>query len=122
MRIVRGFFHGVGSTIKWLLIIGALIIVVVIIAAIVGIGKESEKSEKSSQQVTPAKYAAVKDGQSEAEVRALLGKPEETDTINVKGFGKSDCWYYGILAQQTTQICFQGGAVDYKAQYGSRSP
>jgi outer membrane protein assembly factor BamE (lipoprotein component of BamABCDE complex) len=121
MSAVSTFFRGLGKVVKWLLIIGALIIVIVIIVAIAGIGNAANESEKSSDQVTPAKYAQVHNGDSQADVRKVLGNPENTDTTNVKGLGRSDCWYYGVLADQTTQICYgNNGAVNYKAQYGSK--
>ena len=120
MAAVGHFFHGLGTVLKWLLIIGALIVVVVIIAAIVNLGNAANKSENSAAQVTPAKYAQIHTGQSQAAVRGILGSPENTDTTKIQGLGHSDCWYYGVLAKQTTQICFRGDVVNYKAQYGSK--
>jgi hypothetical protein len=120
MAAVGTLFHGLGKVLKWMLILGALLIVVVIIVAIAGIGKAANDSQKSSDQVTAAKYTQVQNGQSQHAVKSILGSPENTDSTNVQGLGQSDCWYYGTLASQTTQICFQNGSVDYKAQYGSK--
>jgi outer membrane protein assembly factor BamE (lipoprotein component of BamABCDE complex) len=121
MAAVGTLFRGLGKVVKWLLIIGALIIVIAIIAVVVGLGNAANESEESSEQVTPAKYAQVQNGDSQANVRSLLGDPENTDTTNVKGLGQSDCWYYGVLAKQTTQICFNNAdKVNFKAQYGSK--
>jgi outer membrane protein assembly factor BamE (lipoprotein component of BamABCDE complex) len=120
MAAVGTLFRGLGKAVKWLLILGLLLIVVAIIAALASLGNAANKSEQSASQVTAAKYAQVQNGQSQADVRANLGAPENTDSTKVKGLGRSDCWYYGTLAKQTTQICFQNGKVNYKAQYGSK--
>jgi len=119
MAAVSSFFRGLGKVVKWLLIVGVLILVIVILVALAGLGNAADESEKSSEQVTPARYAQIQDGDSQSDVRKVLGDAEDTDTSKVQGLGKSVCWYYGVLAQRTTQICFQSGKVDYKAQYGS---
>src|SRR5262245_13977447 len=107
MAAVGTLFRGLGKALKWTLILGSLLIVVAIIAALASLGNAANESEKSASQVTRANYAQVHNGQSQADVRGVLGNPEDTDTTNVKGLGSSDCWYYGVLAKQTTQICFQ---------------
>jgi outer membrane protein assembly factor BamE (lipoprotein component of BamABCDE complex) len=120
MAAVGTLFRGLGKALKWTLILGSLLIVVAVIAVMASLGSAANESEKSASQVTAATYAQIHNGQSKAEVRGVLGNPENTDTTNVKGLGSNDCWYYGVLAKQTTQICFQNGNVDYKAQYGSK--
>ena len=57
---VRGFFHGLGSTIKWRIRIAVLIIVVAIVAMTIGLGSVANKSEQSSKHVMPAKFEQVK--------------------------------------------------------------
>ena len=120
MAAVGTLFRGLGKALKWTLILASLVVVVAVIAVMASLGSAANESENSAAQVTPAKYAQIHNGQSQAGVRGLLGSPENTDTTKVKGLGQSDCWYYGVLADQTTQICFQNGNVDYKAQYGSK--
>ena len=121
MAAVGHFFHGLGTVLKWLLIIGALIVVVVIIAAIVNLGNAANKSENSAAQVTPAKYAQIHSWPVAGRRPGHPREPEEnTDTTKIQGLGHRDCWYYGVLANKTTQICFQGDVVNYKAQYGSK--
>lgn len=46
MRVIRGLFKAVGKTIKWTLILGALIVVVVIVAVIVKVGTQGHDSTK----------------------------------------------------------------------------
>lgn len=111
--------HGVGSTIKWTIRIIVLFILIGVVVAIIGIGSAANKSEKSSQQVTPAKYSQVHNGMTQSELQGLLGKPERTDTSEISGLGSLNCWYYGILAQSGTyQFCFDNGRLNYKARYG----
>lgn len=46
--------------------------------------------------VTPENYARIKDGMTEAEVIAILGKPTETSSLSVLGMtGTSSTWAGG---------------------------
>lgn len=120
MRVIKGFFRGLGSVMKWTLIVGALLIVIIVIVAIAGIGKKANESQKSADSITAAKYQQVQNGQSEDVVKRILGKPEDMEATNVQGLGKENCWFYGTLAPKTTQICFDNGKVSYKSQVASK--
>lgn len=78
--------------------------------------EEIDKSENSSAQVTKAKVKKVELGDSKKSVRALLGKPENTDHTEVEGI-KNDCWYYGVLAEKSWQFCFTNGKLESKNRY-----
>lgn len=117
MAIAGKAARGVGRTIKWALILGALVIVVIIIAAVIGLGSAASDSDKSSAQVSRAKFAAVKTGMAKPAVRTLLGKPERTDETQVNDLSM-ECWYYGILsADGSYQFCFDNGKLASKSRY-----
>lgn len=109
--------RGIGKTLKWMLIVGALIVVLFIIIAIVALGSAADDSEQSSKEVTPAEYTAVKNGQTQAQVRAAIGaEPERTDETQVQDL-TMECWYYGILAESGTyQFCFSNGKLSTKSR------
>jgi Domain of unknown function (DUF4333) len=68
------------------------------------------------------KYARIEIGQPEDEIREIFGKPQVTEGTTVKGVaGRVECRIYGglNLAEPTIRICFQDGAVKYKARYGN---
>lgn len=76
------------------------------------------ESEQPAEQVTLGEYHQIKKGWSEDEVRGLVGDPKRTETTNVQGLGRSDCWYYGgVPPEPTSQICFENGQVAFKTQY-----
>lgn len=111
------FFRALGKTIKWSLIVGALLVVVLIIAIAVNLGNAGNKSDKSSRQVSAAKFAHVKNGWSMARLKALVGKPESTDFQQVTGL-KMSCWYYGVLSSNGSyQFCFENGRLASKSRY-----
>lgn len=117
MAIAGKAARGVGKTIKWLLIVGALLIVIIIIAAVVGLGSAANDSDKSSSQVSRAKYAQAKTGMAKPQLRSLLGKPERTDETQVNGL-RMECWYYGVLsANGSYQFCFQNGKLSTKSRF-----
>jgi hypothetical protein len=112
-RIARG----VGKTLKWLLILSGLFVVAVVIAVIVGLGSAGEKSDRSSAQVDPKAFAALKIGTPASVVRARFGKPERTNVTEVQGF-KQTCWYYGILSSKGSyQLCFEHSKLTAKNRY-----
>jgi hypothetical protein len=74
------------------------------------------------ERVVNEKYARIEIGQPEDEVREIFGKPQTTEATTVKGVaGRVECRIYGglNLAEPTIRICFQDGAVKYKARYGN---
>ena len=93
---------------KWVLIVGGGLIALLVIAVVLVVIDEVEKSEESAAQVDPAEFRSLQGGESKAEVRAALGKPEETSPKAVDGFGQLRCWYYGVLADRTYEVCFKG--------------
>lgn len=118
MRLIRGFFKVVGGTIKWTLMIGALLIVVVIIVAIVGLGKGVSNANKEAARLKPL-MPKVAIGWTETQVKHLLGKPDSTDSSTVAGLGTSIDWYYGTLATKggNWQLVFQDGRLSEKNHY-----
>ena len=93
---------------KWVLIVGGAVIAVLIIVAVLVVLEAVEESEQSAAQVDPAKFRSLRGGESKAEVRAALGEPEDRSPKAVEGFGSLRCWYYGLLADKTYEVCFQG--------------
>jgi hypothetical protein len=100
-----------------------LVALTLVSLVVVGCGGDGEdagagESEQSAEQVTLEEYHQIKKGWSEDEVRDLVGDPKRTETTNVQGLGRTDCWYYGgDLPEPTTQICFENGQVAFKTQY-----
>jgi hypothetical protein len=111
--MIRGFLLLVGGTIKWALIAGALVIVAVIIAAIVGLGKGVSEANKTAARIAPL-VGKVHLGASESRLRALLGKPDSTQTAS-DALGKTDYWYYGTLSTKGSyQFVFTNGRLTAK--------
>jgi outer membrane protein assembly factor BamE (lipoprotein component of BamABCDE complex) len=110
-------FRALGKTIKWALILGALLVVAIVIAVAISLGNAASKSDKSSRQVSAAKFAQIKTGWSKTRLRALIGKPESTDFQQVAGL-RMECWYYGVLSStRSYQFCFANGKLDAKSRY-----
>ena len=101
---------------KAITILGCLLIFAAFVGADSSGCEEIDKSEKSSAQVTKKKVKQVKLGDTKREVRALLGKPENSDRMEVEGM-KMDCWYYGVLAERSWQFCFNNGKLESKNRY-----
>lgn len=100
--------RGIGKTIKWtILSLGALIIVM-IVAMMISLGSAANKSDQSAKGAA-AKMSHVHTGQTEGRVRNILGKPESTQSDQAQGLGKTDYWYYGVLAQGGYQLVFDNG-------------
>lgn len=113
---VRGTARAIGKTIKWVVILAVLAVIALVVAVIVGVGQAVNKSEKNGALVTPAKYARVKVGMTPTRVRRLLGKPENTSSIDTSGF-KTVCWIYGTLSQKTSStFCFNNGKLATKSR------
>lgn len=118
MAVVGSVLRGTGKAIKWLLILGALLVVIIIVVIAVSLGSASDESEQSSKQVGAAKFAQVHRGMAKPELRTLLGKPESTDYQEVQGL-TMECWYYGVLSQSGSyQFCFENGKLASKSRYG----
>jgi hypothetical protein len=63
--------------------------------------------------VTPENYERIKDGMSEAEVIAILGKPAETSSITILGIsGTSSSW---VGSECSIAIQFVDGKVRIKS-------
>jgi outer membrane protein assembly factor BamE (lipoprotein component of BamABCDE complex) len=101
---------------KILTVLGCLIIFAAFVGADSSGCEEIDKSEKSSAQVTAKKVKEVKLGDSKKEVRAALGKPENTDRMESEGM-TMECWYYGVLADRSWQFCFDDGKLSSKNRY-----
>lgn len=113
--IVVKTFRFVGGTIKWLLILGVLVIVAVVIVAIVGLGKGVAHGDKTYARVTPL-MVHVHVGETRAQVRAQLGKPDSTQSSQTAG--EADVyWYYGVLSGKDAfgwQLVFTNGKLTAK--------
>jgi hypothetical protein len=116
VKIIRGVFRLVGGTIKWALILGALVIVAVIIVVIVAIGKGVNDANKEAARVAPL-MVKVTIGEREAPIKALLGKPDSTQSTNVAGQAET-YWYYGTLSTKGTwQLVFAAGRLTAKNRF-----
>ena len=63
-------------------------------------------------KVTPENFDLIKDGMSEAEVVAILGKPSETSAVAVLGVtGTSSTW---IGSEYRIKLQFVNGKVRYR--------
>jgi hypothetical protein len=114
---IRKTGRAIGKTIKWTLILGGLLVVAVIVAAIVGVNHAVTKSNKSSHQVSPTKYAQIKVGMTPAQLRRLVGKPEDTSSFSSTGI-TTVCWTYGVLAETATySFCFDNGKLATKSRF-----
>ncbi len=70
------------------------------------VGARAGAQEQSAAQISPAEFLQVKRGISRAELRALVGKPEDADSSKVEGVDL-ECWYYGVVgATGAFQFCF----------------
>jgi hypothetical protein len=114
---VGKLFRGLGKTIKFAVFAVFAIVAVIIVVAVVSVGGAVNKSDKSSKQVTPAKYAQITTGMSQTAVEQLLGKPETTNSTTIAG-QTDNCIEYGVLAQSGTyQFCFSNGSLAEKSQF-----
>lgn len=108
MRLIGGFFRLVGGTIKWALIIGALLIVAGIIAAVLAFGHKVSNSDKGAAKRAAA-YRTIELDASATAVKARLGKPDSTSSVDVAGSSET-CWYYGFFSTKGEyQYCFSHG-------------
>lgn len=115
MKLIRGTFKLVGGTIKWAVILGALVIIVVIIVAIVGIGKGVQAGDASYKRVTP-KFASIRIGETMTELRTQVGAPQSTQNSTVSG-AATTFWYYGTLSSKDVfgyQFVFTNGRLTAK--------
>lgn len=109
--------RGIGKTIKWIVILGALLIIIVIVAVVIGLGSAANDSDDSSKEVSPAEYAAIKDGATLASVKARIGAEPESEDEVVVGNSTLKCIYYGILSSEGTyQFCFDNGRLSSKSR------
>jgi hypothetical protein len=111
-RAARGF----GKAVKWAILAAAGLIVVGVVIAIVGVGKGVHDANKTAARVAPL-MGQVHLGANEASVKALLGKPDSTQS-DVSSLGRTDYWYYGTLAsKQSFQLVFENGRLRAKNSY-----
>lgn len=62
--------------------------------------------EQGASQISAAEFLQVQRGIPSAELRALVGEPEDVDEANVEGV-ELECWYYGVVgASGAFQFCF----------------
>ena len=114
--VARGTARAVGKTIKWALILGTLVIVAVIIIVIVSLGKAVDKANKTAARVAPL-MGQITIGESESQVRSVLGKPDSTQSDNIGGQAET-YWYYGTLSTKGTwQLVFTNDRLTDKNKY-----
>ncbi len=73
-----------------------------------------------------ARVAKVRNGMTKQQVRAALGRPEQTSFIPYPTPGEVDegfqeCWDYGLSTLPKTpyyQLCFWNGKLSSQARYG----
>lgn len=115
MGIVGSIVRGAGKTVKWAMILGVLLVVVVIVVAVVGVGQQASEDQGNAKDLR-AKVAQVKLGSTPTQVRASLGKPDDTQQLQSNGLTER-CWYYGGLSDDQWQLCFTNGKLDSKNRY-----
>jgi hypothetical protein len=70
------------------------------------VGSRAGIDDQGAAQISPAEFLQVKRGVTRDELRALVGKPEDSDSSKVEGV-RLDCWYYGVVgATGAFQFCF----------------
>ena len=115
-KLIGRVFRTAGAFVKWATIIGVLAIVAVVIVAIVGLGKGVQSANKTAARVAP-KFAHVRIGETETQLRTLLGKPDSSQTEVVSG-AHTDYWYYGTISTKGGyQFVFSNGKLTAKNRY-----
>jgi hypothetical protein len=118
LAVVRGVGRVIGFSVKWTLLLFALLVVIAIVVGVVKLAQSGEKSTKraAAEKITPALYRRIAVGMTPAQVRRLAGRPRETSTSTIAGLGKSDCWYYGsIFESKSYELCFSNGRLGLKS-------
>lgn len=107
--------------VKWTAILAIVIVAVSVIAVAAGGGTEAA-TKAATEHITKtdpgtkAKMRDVRLGMSKAEVRAILGAPDDTTTSSVKVMGdttRMDVWTYGMFGWV---LSFTDGHLDGKTR------
>jgi hypothetical protein len=96
-----------------------LVPIVVVVIFAVALGSTVHSSQAKAANVT-AHIDEVQMGMSKSQVESILGKPEDSQHMEMALFGQTDtndCIYYGEFSSTIYQFCFTNGALDAKDQY-----
>ena len=116
MKVTEFANRAVGGTRKWPLVFGALVVFAVIILAIAGLRNHVNNADKTVARIAPL-VGKVRLGETEAQVRALLGKPDSVETTT-DASGKTDYWTYGTAAAKGSwQFTFINRQLSGQTQY-----
>jgi hypothetical protein len=82
------------------------------------IGNAVNHSENTAKRVAPL-WSQIHVGMSEADVRSILGKPDNTSSDTVAdpingGTDTMDMWMYGTLSGTSYSVSFTNGILDSK--------
>ena len=70
------------------------------------VGSRAGIDDQGASQISPAEFLQVRRGITRDELRALVGKPEDSGSSRVEGV-EVECWYYGVVgATGAFQFCF----------------
>jgi hypothetical protein len=102
-------------------LIGGFVVIIIGVAVIGGIasvGSSVNHDQNTSNRVSQV-WSQVHVGQSENQVRSLLGKPDDSQHSESSDFeggtDRYDSWMYGTLAGTTYSVDFLNGVVQDKS-------
>lgn len=112
--------YGSGPWVVVAAIAASLVTIVLLLggcAALIAIGLDAAKDEIDERAITRAEFDAVKPGDSEAAVRAQLGKPLSEDSLRKRNL---TCLQYaekgeGVFGLDEFELCFRDGVLVRKS-------
>jgi hypothetical protein len=111
-----GWFFTLARIVRWTVTAIVLGVVALLVAGAVMLGREVDKSAKSSHRAELA-IAHVRRGMSMARVVRLTGQPTDRQAWRTNGIWHA-CWQYGNLAldKHVYEFCFRAGRVRSKSR------
>jgi hypothetical protein len=99
-------------------LLGGAVCLIILVAAL-NLGKAANHDQNTSNRVAGL-WSQVYIGESESDVRSVLGKPDDTSTFTTSNFSggtdKMDTWMYGTLSSNTYSLDFTNGKVTDKSK------
>ncbi len=79
--------------------------------------RKSAPSAQSAAQISDFEFAGLHSGLPASVVRARLGEPDETSSVQVER-RRIECWYYGIAeGTGAYQLCFSSSRLASKRKF-----
>lgn len=107
------------KVLKGLTTIVFALVAIFIILAVVGMSKAVNKGQNESKAVAPY-WSQIYVGESEADVKSILGKPSDVYTSTSDNFQGGtdtfDSWTYGVLGDTTYSLDFMNGTLQSKSK------